>query len=493
MAFRTVTKVVTKKRGDMADSSAKTATRKHLTDIGLRALKAGETATEPLAGRGTGALLFKCRDSGVVEVYYRRRDNGRDQLIKLGIFKKTPKSPGFGLSELRDQAMAYARIAAEHGDIKTYLAKCAEEKQEHEMELQRYRHEQRRIADAEAATGSFAELFRDYIEDRKSNGVEQRQIKEFERLFKAFEIVAVSDEDVAPMVMALKAKDVRPENVKRLLSPIWDRGSTRQAGKARSFLVAAFNYGLKAEHHIARSSQKSYGLLTNPAEAVVVPTTSKPGTRALTDDELRQFWLTITEVPSVGPIMARVFQFAFAIAGQRPEQFIREPWTSYDLKKKQVTVIDGKGRGGIKRVHIVPLTERAMGILEEVRALQPEGAIYPWSIGGIKPIHSSSLSHAVKDWRESKHSKLGDDLIPKFTPRDFRRTCTQLMQRHGIKDVDSDVLQSHGQTGVVGTHYRNNAEARLPAMRIAMSAFDDALGGVLSERKHDLEEKMVEG
>jgi integrase len=493
MTSETVTKVVTKEAGGMADSTSKTVTRKHLTDIGLRALKAGETATDPLPGRSSGALLFKCRTSGAVEAYYRRRDNGRDQLIKLGVFKKTPKSPGFSLAELREQAASYARIAAEHGDIKAYLARGAAEKEVREAELKRQQYEQQRLAVLEASKGSFSELFRDYIEDRKRNDVSESQIKEFERvLVGELEGVKIGADGTSIDVMAMKAKDVRPEHVKLLLRPIWERGATRQAGKVRSFLVAAFNFGLRAEHHIDRSSQKSYGLEMNPADAVVVPNTSKPGERALSDAELKQFWNTITQVSSIGPIMARAFRFAIAIAGQRPGQFIREPWASYDLKNKYVKIIDSKGRGGLKRPHFVPLTQRALDILEEVQVLQPEGSAYPWSVDGKRPIHSASLPHVVQEWLKSPHAKLDDEPIQKFTPRDLRRTCTQFMQRNGIKDFDSDALQSHGQTGIVGKHYRNNPEAKLPEMRLTMAAFDTALGRLLNAAKSERLDEEVD-
>ena len=129
-------------------------------------------------------------------------------------------------------------------------------------------------------------------------------------------------------VMAIKAKDVKPEHVKLLLKPIWDRGATRQAGKVRSFLVAAFNYGLRAEHHIDRSSQKSYGLEMNPADAVVVPNTSKPGERALTDEELKQFWRTITQIESVGPIMARAFLLRSPLPGSALSSLFGSPGTA---------------------------------------------------------------------------------------------------------------------------------------------------------------------
>lgn len=466
----------------MAASTGKAATRKHLTDIALKALKPGKTATDPLPGRSSGSLLFKCRASGTVEAYYRSRDNGLDQLIKLGVYKKTPSSSGYSLAELREQASRYSRIAAEHGDIKSYLAKCAEEEEQQHQARLRELHEQKRLAELEAAKGSFGELFRDYIEDRKKNGVSAAQIKEFERIqTKDLEGLKIGSDGVALDVMSLKAKDVRPEHIKLLLKPIWARKAQRQAAKVRSFLVAAFEYGLRAEHHIDRSSEKSYGLEMNPAMPVTVPNPPNPGTRALNDQELKQFWNTITHVgPSVGPIMARVFQFAIATAGQRPNQFMREPWSSYDLERRYVHIIDRKGRGGLAKDHYVPLTDRAIAILDEVRALQAGmNAIYPWSVSGDIPIHSSSLSHAVSEWFATEHAKLNGIPIPKFAPRDLRRTCTQIMQRNNISDFDSDALQSHGQVGVVARHYRNSPDAKLIQVQPAIEKFDNALSLIL--------------
>ena len=475
----------------MTGTTSKTAARKHLTDIAIKALRPGKSATDPLPGRSSGSLLFKCRASGAVEAYYRSRDHGLDQLIKLGVYKKTPKNSGLSLAELRELAAGYSRIAAEHGDIKAYLVRCAAEEEVEQAERQRQLHEQQRLAAIEASKGTLSELFRDYIEDRRRDGVSAAQIKEFERVLskdlEGEKVVAVSKEGQEERldIMNMKAKDVRPEHVNLLLKPIWDRGAGRQTGKVRSFLVAAFNFGLKAEHHIDRSSAKSYGLQMNPADPVTVPNTSKPGERALTDKELKQFWYTITKVDSVGAIMARVFHFAFATAGQRPLQFIREPWTSYNFQKKYLKIIDSKGRGSKKRAHFVPLSSRALQVLEQVRALQSPGAVYPWSVGGQKPIHASSLSHAVSEWFATEHAKLDGQPVQKFTPRDIRRTCTQFMQRNGIKDFDSDALQSHGQTGVVVTHYRNNPEAKLPQMRPTMEAFDAALSRLLDSPDED--------
>jgi len=58
-----------------------------------------------------------------------------------------------------------------------------------------------------------------------------------------------------------------------------------------------------------------------------------------------------------------------------------------------------------------------------------------------------------------------------------------LKEKDGIHDRLSDLLQAHGQTGVVSKHYRNNPEAALPEKRRAIELFDQALAKALGEAK----------
>lgn len=103
----------------------------------------------------------------------------------------------------------------------------------------RLRHEARNdlqhLAALEASKGSLSELSQDYIEDRKRDGRSEALIKEFERvLANELEGMKTGSDGTPVNIMAMKAKDVRPDHVK-LLRLIWERGATRQAGKVRSF------------------------------------------------------------------------------------------------------------------------------------------------------------------------------------------------------------------------------------------------------------------
>src|SRR5690606_12187073 len=219
--------------------------------------------------------------------------------------------------------------------------------------------ERRRLEQIEAVHGTFQELFLDYIESRREKAT-QRVVKELERIF---------DVDMLqpfPEILALKARDVQPEHIFMILTRIWERGAKVHADRVRSFLISSFNYGLRAEHSVGRSVARVYGLSGNPASSVSLDKTSVPVERALTDDELRQFWRTIGTTPEVGPVVSHLLKFVIATGGQRIFNICQTTWDDYDLEAHTVRLAHRKGRGGqgTGRLHIVPLTERALTILE---------------------------------------------------------------------------------------------------------------------------------
>lgn len=450
----------TKARGD-----------KRITDLQVRNLKG--KLSEPAdkdQKRGFGTLQFERRPSGIVEAYYRQRVEGADLTIKIGVYKASAQAAGLTVSQIRDKANEYAAIAAKHGSVKAYV-------EEQETLAASERAERQRAAEIEASRGTFGELFLDYIESRRQKAT-PGVVKELERLYQTNML------GPHPSIIAMKARDIRPDHILDILNPIWERGAKVQAERMRSFLSAAFNHGLRAENAVGRANAKSYSLESNPATVVAVEKVSAPATRALSDAELRQFWETIESTEGVGPVMALLFKFVIVTGGQRIFNVCQTTWEDYDLDAGTVRLIHRKGRGGqaMSRVHLVPLSLRAIAILERVRDINGCHP-WPWTTTGKQHIVVSSPRHAVADWLQSKNAIIDGRQTPSFTPRDLRRTCAQLMQRHGVSDQLSDLLQAHGQTGVANVHYRNNPEAALPEKRRAINLFDSALSKVLGEKK----------
>lgn len=460
------------------------AKRTRMTEMEAYAVKTRQS--EPVGSRGKGALLLERKASGAIQAYYRERTPDSDKRLPLGTLAKNPRA-GTGehsLDGIRAEAMRISVEAGAAGGLAKYLESIAEQKAAAEASRvnaaameEAKRQEELRLTEIEAARGSFHDLFLDYIESRRIKAT-PGVVKELERLLKT------NMKDPHPEVMRMKARDIRADHILTILNPIWERGSKVQADRMRSFLVAAFNHGLTVESVVGRSNAKIYSLETNPAAMVKVDKVSTPVERALSDDELKQFWGTVENTDGIGPVMALLFKFVIATGGQRIKNLIETTWADYDLEAGTVLLIHRKGRGGqtMSRPHLVPLSARAVAIMRKVQNINGDHP-WPWTTHGKQPFVISSPTHAIADWLDSKHALIDGIKLPAFSPRDLRRTCTQLMQKHGVDDRLSDLLQAHGQTGVVSRHYRNNPEAALPEKRRAIELFDRALGNALGEGK----------
>ena len=452
-------------------------TSKTVNDQKVRGMMPGcSPLVESLPGRGTGALVFKRPNSGLPVGYYRYHLARKAVLVMLGAYRRTAQEVGYTLPELRKKAAAMAQIAKEHGDVKAYLAQRKAEAEAARLKAEEEARQSQLLAEIEAARGTFGELFLDYIESRRDK-ITSGVVNELERLYRVNLLPH-------PAILAMKARDIRPDHILAILNPIWERGAKVHTARMRSFLAAAFNHGLRSENAVGRSNAKSYHLEHNPASVVAVEKVSVPITRALSDAELRQFWETIEETEGVGQIMALLFKFVIATGGQRIFNVCQTTWDDYDLERGIVRLIHRKGRGGqtMSRAHLVPLSGRALAIMRRVKEVNGSHP-WPWTCIGKQHFVVSSPRHGIADWLASPHAVIDGKQIPSFTPRDLRRTCTQLMQRYGISDQRSDLLQAHGQTGVANLHYRNNPEAALPEKQRAIDLFERALAKVLGERE----------
>lgn len=460
------------------------AKRARMTEMEAYAVKTRQS--EPVGSRGKGTLLLERKASGAIQAYYRERTPDSDKRLPLGTLAKKPRV-GTGeqsLDGIRAEAMRISIEASAAGGLAKYLERIAEQKAADEIYranavalAEAERKERLRLAEIEASRGSFHDLFLDYIESRRSKAT-PGVVKELERVFKT------NLETPHPEIMQMKARDVRSEHILTILNPIWDRGSKVQADRMRSFLVAAFNHGLTVESVVGRANAKVYSLEINPAAMVKVEKVSAPVERALSDAELKHFWQTIESTEGVGPVMALLFKFVIATGGQRIKNIIETTWADYDLEAGTVLLVHRKGRGGqtMSRPHLVPLSDRAVSLMRRVQEISGDHQ-WPWTTHGKQPFVISSPTHAIADWMDSRHAAVDGVRVPSFSPRDLRRTCTQLMQRRGVDDRLSDLLQAHGQTGVVSKHYRNNPEAALPEKRRAMELFEHGLAVALGEVK----------
>ena len=100
-----------------------------------------------------------------------------------------------------------------------------------------------------------------------------------------------------------------------------------------------------------------------------------------------------------------------------------------------------------KKIHLVPLTNNAVAILKELSFLTGHTEyLFPNKYDQLKPMPTTSLSQAIKRYRER-------DNIEEFVPKDFRRTCKTKMGELGISKDIRDKLHNHAQNDVSTKHY----------------------------------------
>ena len=374
---------------------------------------------------------------------------------------------GFTLAECRQKASQLANLRREcGGDLKRYLFELEREKQRQQLE-------KLAAEKIEAKKGTLADLLDTYIELIKSQ--DKDSVSEVKRAVK---------KDITqpfPELANKKARDVSPDDIVSLLSKVYQRGAKTYTNRLRSYLHAAFAYGLKADYDFARVGEKRFGLAMNPV--AMVPKQGqheKARDRYLDHMEVWQLWHELPNVDRVGVLIITAIQFLLATAGQRPKQLLRATWKDYDLNKQQVTLIDPKGKGA-PRKHVVPLTKRALGLLNSVKPITGEYQ-WPFSTRGKSPLYVDSLSTAISRYcryMEQKAVEQGKEPPLSFSPRDLRRTCKNLLIDAGVNRENRNLLQSHAQTGVDIEHY-DRSDHMVEKCK-AISKYDRLLGKILKE------------
>lgn len=429
--------------------------------------------SESVGGRGDGALVFERRKSEVTESYYRYSFKGKDTRLKIGLYKVTRTSPGLNLADTRDKAHELSRLRRDcGGDLKGYLARI---KQDEEQQLI----EEQRKLELEAMKGTFADLIQAYCADQKLQGKPTAEKTEngFARnVFKPY-----------PAMVRKKAKDITPDDVVTILAKIHNRGSPGESVRFRGILHACFSFGQKSDYDPTRQGEKRFHIQHNPVSAVRKNTQAvKVGDRVLSNDEVKRLWDNVDKTHGVGFIAASFVKFMFATGGQRPLQLLAAKWEDYDFQRNCVTLLDSKGKGSVKQ-HVIPLTHRAISILEEVR-IATGGYPYPFcsgrpsrKSGELTPITLDGLKNVFIRYNKQiteEALNAGNPAPKHFTARDIRRTVKNILIDARVSREHRNLLQSHALTGVDFKNY--DRHEHLPEKREAIRLYDALLEKIIN-------------
>ena len=390
--------------------------------------------------RGSGKLGLQVTPKGSKLFVFRYFKAGKAKFIQLGKF------PEYSLVEAKKQARIYGVIVKAGDDPKEEIAQ--------EKTLQET------AARLEAQKGSLKQLFSSYTSQMEKDG---------KRTFKA--VLSSLEKEVYPLLSEnIKAKDVTPHDLIIVLSSMIKRGAETQSNRVRSYLMAAFNYGLKHDNDPANYiDEAKFGLAYNPVAGI-------PKQKAA--ERIGEHYLSKTEVKQLlhdlkheyyrfkmSDNIRNLIQLIFYTGGQRPYELVASKWEYIDWEEKTLLITSDISKN--KRPHIIPLTESAILVLKEQKlATGDSDFIFPHRLEPAKHIRPDSLSQAISRYRDKTE-------IRSFIPRDIRRTCKTLMGELGISKSIRDRLQNHALQDVSSKHY--DRYEYMPEKRIALESWEREL------------------
>ncbi|CAM3467727.1 tyrosine-type recombinase/integrase [Parendozoicomonas haliclonae] len=419
------------------------------------------------------------RASGSIEAYYRYTYEKRDCLIKIGKYKQSKNGAGYSLAECRSKAAELATLRREcGGDLKAYLEEQAIARRQQEREKQR----QETLA---AQQGTLSDLCNSYIGSLKRKG--KKSSYQVEKSLKLYVLTPF------PELASAKARDITVEDVVNIIRRMIEAGITTTSNRLRSYLHAAFVYGMKADNDPLEqvTHGKRFYIQVNPVAAVPRQASfERVRERFLGHDEIRELWFGFSDaLPNRSPVYLLLLRFMLATVGTRPEQLVQCRWSDFNEDLRTFTFIERKGKSGRERRRVMPLTQRALDILQELKPISGDFE-WPFCVTGKAPLRTSSLGNRIQEYCIAKEeADEAEEKRERFTPKDIRRTATNLLIESRVPREQRFLLQSREDGSIESKHYDHSD--RLPEKREALKRYDALLGKVLKGEEAklvDLEE-----
>jgi integrase len=264
------------------------------------------------------------------------------------------------------------------------------------------------------------------------------------------------------------AREIEPDEIVEVIRPIYERGKKAMADHVRSYVHAAYSWGLKSEHDYRSASQRRFRLVYNPAAGI--PTEPKKvGTRWLDEDEFVRLyrWLECPDAP-VHPPYTRAVRILM-LTGQRVEEIARLHVDNWDSEEK---IIDwSKTKNGSP--HAIPVPPIAAELIESIKPNE-HGWFFPSAMDPKRPVSHGTLYSFM--WRQRDRG-----VIPVVTNRNLRRTWKTLAGQAGVPKEIRDRIQNHALQDVSSKGYDRWNYMR--EKRTGMAKWDKFVRATLAKKR----------
>jgi integrase len=301
-------------------------------------LKAGEIETLPAGRHSDGGNLF-------LQV---GKQGGRSWLFR---YQVAGRERWMGLGSLRDVSLKRAR----------QLATAAREAKADKVDPLEQRRQKRAAARvAEAKSMSFQQCADTYIAIHEVGWKNVKHIYQWRQSLAHY---------AYPVIGALPVSEIDEALIVKVLAPIWQtktETASRLRGRIETILDYAATLKYRTGDNPARWKGHMQNLLPNPTKIAKVEHLA-----ALPYVELPTFMADLSERDSTS---AHALEFTILTAARTGET-IGAQWNEIDMGQKVWTVPAERMKGG--RQHRVPLSDRAITILQDMAARRESGFVFP--------------------------------------------------------------------------------------------------------------------
>jgi integrase len=372
--------------------------------------------------RRTGSLYLNVNPTGAMSFRLLQRYKGKREFTVLGQYSPD-NSIGLTLAKAREKMRELAKIIHSLNGEKS---------------LKQHQKEQRLLKEAELQciekTGTVAELIADYTSHMK---------RESKRTFKQ-----VKHELLVNMksLLLVEASKITSNDVCKVLGRLIQRGAEVQSNRVRSYIMAAFNFGIKFDHDPRYQHRgEKYNIDRNPVASIPRQSSAeKARDRLLSTQEVTNLLLHLNG-SHFSIKMIHFIKILLLTGGQRPYELSVAKWSDIDFDNRVWTIQSNVSKN--KKIHLVPIVESAIEQLKDLSNLTGEGELlFPKKYNFHQSMPTSTVAQSIRNYCK----KYG---VKPFQPKDFRRTIKTKMGELGVEKSVRDRLQNHALQDVSSRHY----------------------------------------
>lgn len=438
--------------------------------------------------RGDGRLQLRVRITGRHRWYWRyTKPGGGTVRILVGTYTADRSNNGLTLAEARAEVADHVALykKPESRDVRAYYAREAKREADEQAQAD---HERRAAlaAQTEAGQHTLSKLFDAYVAHLRRQG-KATTARDAQNIFKNH-ITAGH-----PELASKPARDVEAIEIAVALRALTDAEKGRTAAKLRSYLRAAYAVAAGAAlDSNAPAAFLPFKVGANPVQAIpALATYNRVRERVLSEAELRAYWAAIDAAPDSPARNALLL--GLLLGGQRPTQLVRAKIADVDRDAKMLTLRDSKGKRTQPRIHVLPLCNAAVHIVERcIERAEKHESSWLFSSNGKKALRAETVTNAAAEIATALLAKPKVERVVResFQLRDIRRTCETSFARMGISRDIRAQIQSHGLGGIQARHY--DKHDYMTEKRAALEAWARFLFSERVDNVSDLAERRTQ-